>query len=160
MVYDNALLAEFYTYLGNSYYAKKSYKDAYIAYDKVLDIDPKNALVLNNYAYYLSLQGEELDKAEKMAKKAVDISPDTSSYLDTYGWVFYKEAKYTDAETWIKKALDKGGSSNAAILEHYGDVQYRLGNADTALDYWKKAKEKGGNSDLLEKKINEKKIVE
>jgi tetratricopeptide (TPR) repeat protein len=158
--YDNSLLAGFYSYLGNSYYAKKIYKDAFLAFDKVLTYDPKNVLVLNNYAYYLSLQGEELDKAEKMAKKAVDISPDSSSYLDTYGWVFYKEAKYTDAETWIKKAIDKGGSSNDIILEHYGDIQYRLGNVDSAVEYWKKAKEKGEGSEMLEKKINAKKIVE
>jgi len=160
VVYDDALLAEFYTYVGNSYYAKKSYKDAFLAFDKVLDADPKNVLVMNNYAYYLSLQGEELDKAEKMAKKVVDLSPDSSSYLDTYGWVFYKEAKYNDAETWIKKAIDKGGSTNSIILEHYGDVQFHLGFADKALEYWKKAKENGTGSDLLDKKINEKKIVE
>ena len=155
VVYDDAMLEEFYTYLGNCYYEKKNYKDAYLAFDKVLDIDPKNVLVLNNYAYYLSEQGEDLDKAEKMAKKAVDASPDSSSYLDTYGWVFYVEKKYSNAETWIKKAIDKGGSSNSTILEHYGDVQYRLGNVDKALEYWKSAKEKGTGARGLKSVIEE-----
>jgi len=160
VVNDDTLEKSFYTYLGNSYYAKLNYKNAFSYYDKVLDIDPKNSEVLNNYSYYLSLLDEDLDKAERMSKKAVDSEPTNSSFLDTYGWVLYKQAKYSDAETWIKKAMDNKGDSNPSILEHYGDIMFRLGNADKALEFWKKAKEKGTGSEFLEKKINDKKLYE
>jgi tetratricopeptide (TPR) repeat protein len=160
VVYDDDMLKNFYTYLGDSYYAKKNSKDAYAAYDKVLEIDPKNTYVLNNYSYYLSLQGDNLDKAEKMAKKLVDQSDNNASYLDTYGWVLYKEKKYTDAEIWLNKALLNGGDSSSVILEHYGDVMFNLGSSDKALIYWKKAKEKGKGSEFLDKKINYLKLYE
>ena len=157
---DDNLKKSFYTYLGDSYYAKKDYKNAFSYYDKVLDIDPKFIYVLNNYSYYLALRNEDLDKAERMAKKAVDLYPDNASYLDTYGWVLYKQTKYSEAESSIKKALDNKGNSSSVILEHYGDIMFKLGKADNALEYWKKAKETGTGSEFLEKKISDKKLYE
>jgi tetratricopeptide (TPR) repeat protein len=160
VVYDDEMLEEFYTYLGDSYYAKKHSKDAFTSFDKVLELNPKNIYVLNNYSYYLSILGEELDKAEKMAKKVVDQNDKNASYLDTYGWVLYKEKKYTDAEIWLNKALQNGGDSSSVILEHYGDVMFQLGSSDKALGFWKKAKEKGKGSDYLDKKISDLKLYE
>jgi len=157
---EDELKKNFYTYLGDSYYEKKEFKTAFSYYDKALEIDPENAYILNNYSYYLSLQGEDLDKAEKMAKKAVDANPENASYLDTYGWVLYKQAKYSEAESSIKKALENKGSSSSAILEHYGDIMFKLGKVDNALEYWKKAKEAGTGSEFLEKKISDKKLYE
>lgn len=160
VVYNDNLLKQFYAYLGDAYYARQDIKEAFSFYDKVLEIDPKNAYILNNYSYYLSLRGEDLDKAEKMAKKAVDINPDISAYLDTYGWVLYKQGKYGEAETWINKAIETGGSSDPDIMEHLGDVMFKLGQIEKAVDNWKKAKEKGKGSDLLNKKINDRKLYE
>jgi tetratricopeptide (TPR) repeat protein len=161
LVVDNDnLLKQFYTYLGDAYYAKQNIKEAFSFYDKVLEIDPQNVYVLNNYSYYLSLRGEDLDKAEKMSKKTVDLNPGISAYLDTYGWVLYKQGKYGEAETWINKAIEMGGSSDADILEHLGDVMFKLGQIEKAVDNWKNAKEKGKVSDILNKKINDRKLYE
>ena len=157
---EDDLKKNFYTYLGDSYYEKKEFKTAFSYYDKALNIEPENAYILNNYSYYLALQGEDIDKAEKMAKKAVDANPDNASYLDTYGWVLYKHEKYSDAEKYIKKAIDNKGGYNSTILEHYGDIMFKLGNVDNALEYWKKAKEIGVGSEFLEKKISDKKLYE
>ncbi|HNW97578.1 MAG TPA: tetratricopeptide repeat protein [Bacteroidales bacterium] len=158
--YDNSLLKNFYTYLGDSYYAKQSYKEAFSSYDKVLDIDSLNVYVLNNYSYYLSLRNENLDKAEKMAGRMIKVVSDNSSYLDTYAWVLFKENRFSDAEIFLKKALDAGGDKNAVILEHYGDVLYKLNKEDKALEYWQKAKDTGKASDLLDKKITDRKYYE
>lgn len=153
-VYDDDLLKQFYTYLGDSYHAKQMYKEAFSSYEKVLDIDPSNAYVLNNYSYYLSLRNEQLEKAEKMAQKALDSDPANTSYLDTYAWALFKQKRYTEAEISLQKALDAGGDTNAVILEHFGDVQYKLNNKDKAVEYWQKAKNTGKkSSELLEKKI-------
>lgn len=159
-MYDDFLLKSFYTYLGDSYHAKQNYKEAFASYDKVLDIDPADVYVLNNYSYYLSLRNEDLDKAEKMAQKAVNTEPGNSSYLDTYAWVLFRLGRFTEAESYLKKALDAGGDFNAVILEHYGDVQYKLNNKNSALDYWQKAKKAGKASDLIDNKIADGKYYE
>lgn len=143
-----------YTIAGDAYYKLKDYGYSFSSFDEALIIDPENAYVLNNYAYYLSQQGQRLSEALAMAKKALDQQPANPAYMDTYGWVLYKNGKYTDAQTYIQKALDML-PTDRELLEHMGDVQYQLGNKNEALVYWKKSKENGNNSAQLEKKINE-----
>jgi len=45
------------------------------AYDEALLIDPENAYAMNNYAYFLSLRNERLDKAEQLSRKSISIDP-------------------------------------------------------------------------------------
>jgi tetratricopeptide (TPR) repeat protein len=160
VVANDLLLAQFYAYLGdaNNQLGDNDASDA--AYDKVLLLDPNNSYVLNNYAYYLSLREDSLEKAEIMAKKAVQLDPENSANLDTYGWVLYKMKRYKEAKEWVKKALDSGGSKNPVLLEHYGDILYQMGDTDEAQIYWKKAKDAGKGSEFLDKKVEEGKLFE
>jgi tetratricopeptide (TPR) repeat protein len=157
---NNELLAQFYMYMGDTWHALKNDKEAYQVYDKSLQINPANAYVLNNYAYYLSLKGEELGKAESMARKAVNLDPANSSFQDTYGWVLYKQGKYREAKEWIGKAIEDKEGASSEVLEHYGDVLFKLGEPFQAVDYWIRAKKKGEASGLIDKKIEEKKLIE
>ncbi|MCX6268984.1 MAG: tetratricopeptide repeat protein [Bacteroidetes bacterium] len=160
VVDNNDLLAQFYMYQGDALHAMKNDKEAYMAYERSLKMKEDNGYVLNNYAYYLSLEGRELEKAEKMAKQAVTLDPENASFQDTYGWVLFKQEKYKESAEWILKAVQNKEEPGAEVLEHYGDVLYKLGDATGALEYWLKAKQKGTGSELLEKKINEKKYYQ
>ncbi|HNY02379.1 MAG TPA: tetratricopeptide repeat protein, partial [Bacteroidales bacterium] len=157
VVDNNELLAEFYMYQADALHALKRDTEAFQAYERSLKLKDDNAYVLNNYAYYLSLAGNELEKAEKMAKKAVTIEPENASFQDTYGWVLFKLQRYNDAAEWILKAVNNRETPSAEVLEHYGDVLFHKGDTAGALDYWTKARDKGPSSPLLEKKINDKK---
>ena len=158
LVVDNdELLSQFYMYQGDALHALKNEPEAFKSYEKSLRLKDDNAYVLNNYAYYLSLIGSDLDKAETMSKKAVELDPENASFQDTYGWVLFMQGKYSEAEEWILKALNNKEEASAEVMEHYGDVQYKLGDATKALEYWIKAKQKGPGSALLEKKITDKK---
>jgi tetratricopeptide (TPR) repeat protein len=181
-VYDNpALLVQFYATLGDAYNQVKNYTASDSAYDKALEIDPNNIYILNNYSYYLSLRNTNLEKAEAMSKKSNELEPNNNSYQDTYGWILYQMKKYEDAKLWIGKALDNGGrpdpnpevvkydsqgkplrpyAGNGTLLEHYGDVLFKLGDKDGAVKYWMDAKKAGGTTDMIDKKIADKKIYE
>jgi tetratricopeptide (TPR) repeat protein len=159
VVANDKMLAQFYSYLGDTYFQLKEHEKSDEAYERVLKIEPDNAPVLNNYAYYLSLRDLNLDKAAEMAKKAVETEPGNASYLDTYGWVFFKLGKYEEAKEWIAKALDKGEGS-AVVIEHYGDALWKLDDKKEALKYWEKALKAGGGSDLLERKVQDKTYYE
>ena len=160
VVENDALLENFYTYLGDAYNQVKNFKESDDAYEKSLAIKPDNAYVLNNYSYYLSLRGENLDKAEKMAKKANDLNPGNASYEDTYAWVLYKLERYEEAKIWMEEALKNDGEKNPVLLEHYGDILFKLGMTEEAYEYWKKADNAGEGSEFLEKKIKDKKLYE
>jgi tetratricopeptide (TPR) repeat protein len=160
VVNNNALLEQFYSTLGDTYNELENYDASYTSYDKVLKLNPDNTIVLNNYAYYLSLRSVNLDKAKEMAGKSVEMDPYNSNNLDTYAWVLYKLGDYESALEWIEKAYNNSGSSSGAVLEHYGDIYYKLGDKVKALNYWKMSQEESGHSDLLDKKIENGKLYE
>ena len=158
-VFDKQLLAQFYATIGDAQNQLKRYAASDSAYNKALELDPNNVYVLNNYAYYLSIRNTDLERAERMSKKTNDLEPDNNSYQDTYGWILYQMKKYDDAKIWVGKALENGGRSNGTLLEHYGDILYQLGDKENAIKYWEDAK-KAGASELIDKKIMEKKLYE
>jgi tetratricopeptide (TPR) repeat protein len=157
---NDKLLAQFYSYLGDTYFQLKDHEKSDEAYERVLKIDPGNSMVLNNYAYYLSLRGVKLEKAEQMAKKATELDPNNPSNQDTYGWVLYKLGKFDEAKEWIGKAIENGEDSSAVVLEHYGDVLWQLGDKKEAQKYWERALKAGKGSEFLEKKVQDKILYE
>lgn len=124
-----------YSIIGDSYYRMDDRKKAYAAYEEALKIDPAYAPVLNNYAYYLSLDGKKLRKAEKMSAVSVGKEPENPTYLDTYAWILHLLGKDAEAKVHFKKAVVYGGSSSAVILSHYAEVLRALGDEETAKYY-------------------------
>ncbi len=157
---DNKFMSQLYASLGDVYNKMKNYSVSDSCYELSLTADPKNTYTMNNYAYYLSLRGEKLNRAESLAQKAVELDPNNINNMDTYGWVLYKEKKFTEAKTWIEKALKSGAEKNGTVLEHYGDVLYQLGDVTGAVEYWQKAKDNNVESETIDKKIADKKLYE
>ncbi len=147
-------------YLGDAYNELKEYKKSSDAYETVLLLDPDNIYVLNNYAYYLSLRKENLQRAKEMGKHAIELKPSTSTYLDTYAWILYQLMEYDEAEKFMHKALLNGGNSSAVIVEHYGDILWKLGKKEQAIEEWNKADAIGQGSPFLKQKISLNKMVE
>ncbi|MCM1032095.1 MAG: tetratricopeptide repeat protein, partial [Oscillibacter sp.] len=149
-----ALKSQFYAYLADCYYSLDSVQEAFDMFDKVLEINPNNILVLNNYAYYLSLRNENLSLAEKMSSKAVSMESDNPTYLDTYAWVLYMRGDYSQAKFYIKLAIEKSKEPSGVLYEHYGDILYRGGEKEQAMEMWKKALELGTDHESeLKRKI-------
>jgi tetratricopeptide (TPR) repeat protein len=157
---DKQLLSLAYSALGDDYHELKDLKSSDDAYEKALTYNADNVYTLNNYAYYLSIRGEQLDKAAMMAKHANYLQPNTASFEDTYAWILFKQKKYPEAKIWIQKAMADGKEKSAVQTEHLGDIAFQLGDIEGAVSSWKKAKEFGGDSPLLDRKINEKKYIE
>ena len=152
---DKMQMSEFDAFLGDIYHQQGDEDKAFDAYDRTLRNNPDNALVLNNYAYYLSLRGERLEEALEMAIHANELVPDNVYYTDTYAWVLYKLGRYKEAEKMMKKCLGLEKDPSGANLEHYGDILFKLGKTDEAKTYWNKAKQAGGYSNDLERKLKE-----
>ena len=158
-VLDNKLLLlEFYSSLADSYHAIKEHKLSDEYYEKSLAIDSNNILVLNNYAYYLSLRRKNLEKAKKMSYRCNELEKNNGTYQDTYAWILYELSDYEQAKIWIQKSLSNGSNVSAVVVEHYGDILYQLGNIEDAIIEWKKAKKLGDASKFLDKKIEDGKL--
>ena len=153
------LLSAFNAMLGDAYHHTGEYPKSDQAYEAALDFDPQNDGVLNNYSYFLSLRKEQLEKAEKMAKSVIDRNPDNVTFLDTYAWVLYTREKYKEARRVMEKAIEIGGVE-AIHYEHYGDILFQLGDVDGAVKQWQVAKGMDPNSELIDKKIADRKLYE
>lgn len=139
---DSAVCLDSYTTIGDVWHQLGEPAKAYKAYDKALKINPDFAPVLNNYAYYLSLEGRKLGKAYKMSKKTVEQEPDNSTYLDTFGWILHLMGRDLEAKPFFKHAMLYGGKESATILAHYALVLEKLGETDLANVYKNQAKAK------------------
>lgn len=137
---DTTTTLSTYSLLGDLYAEIKNKQQAYANYKKALKIDPNNNPVLNNYAYYLSLDGKKLKQAYEMSMKTINTEPDNPTYLDTFGWILFLMDKPIEAKSQFKHAMLYGGKESAAILDHYAEVLYRLKEYDLAFIYWEQAK--------------------
>ena len=139
----------------------KNNKKAFESYDRVLRAKPDNIYVLNNYAYYLSLDNHDFDKALQMSAKTIQAEPKNPTYLDTYAWILYKLDRYDEALKYMNKVFKYDKNPQGINYEHLGDIQYKLGDTKNAVKNWKKAKKAGGEvSDFLDKKIKDERLYE
>ena len=132
---DKEICLNAWTQLGDAYHSKGDSKNSYKAYQNALKINPDYAPVLNNYAYYLSLEGKNLKKAYTMSKKTIEQEPDNATYLDTFAWILHLMGRDLEAKPFFKHAMLYGGKDSATILRHYATVLEALGEADTAKIY-------------------------
>jgi tetratricopeptide (TPR) repeat protein len=126
------------------------------SYEKALVIEPNNALVLNNYAYYLSVRNLELNRAEKMSKKSNILDENNAAYQDTYAWIMYQKGDYNEALKWMEKAIiSAGDDSSAEMYDHYGDILLKLNQKDKAIKNWEKSLEIDSNRKETTQKIQQ-----
>ena len=151
--YVNALL-------GDAYNEVKKYSKSDDAYEAALKIDPNDEHVLNNYAYYLSLRKDKLNRALEMSTKLTEKVSNNVSYLDTHAWVLYVMKDYRKSREVLEKAIKQSSGVSGTIIEHYGDVLFQLGEKDKAIEQWKKAHQMGENSINIEKKIQSGQLIE
>ncbi|MBR1712251.1 MAG: tetratricopeptide repeat protein [Alloprevotella sp.] len=150
---DPELVADVYSLLGDLLHEDGRNDEAFAAYDKALQLQPSNVLVLNNYAYFLSLEGKELDKAVEMSRQAVDAEPQNATYLDTYAWCLYSNGEYQQARIYIDEALKymDAEAGKDVYYDHAGDIYYFCKETAEALVYWKEALRVTEDADLRQK---------
>ena len=134
---------------------------AYEAYDKCLAWKDDNTHAMNNYAYYLSMDERDLDKAEQMSYRTIEADPDNANNLDTYAWILFLQGRYAEAKVYIEQALlhDDKESPSAVVTEHAGDIYAMCGDIETAVKMWNKAAEMTPDNKVLKKKIKQKKYL-
>ncbi len=124
---------------GESKRAQKELKQSYRYYDSAIKLYPNNIMVLNNYAYFLSENGGDLDKAYTLSKRTIELEPSNPTFLDTYAWILYRQGKYTEAKVVMRQAISFDTSQNGEIALHYAEILSVLGEATMANFYWEKA---------------------
>lgn len=158
-----ALLSEVFTLKGDVYYKMDRHEEAFLQYDSALVYNRDNVLCLNNYAYFLSLKNQDMDKAEEMSYRSIKAEPDNKTYLDTYAWILFMQEKYEEAQQYMDKVVLRESTekflltdeyTSSVILEHAGDIAWMNGEQERAIYLWRLALKRGDKdvSSVLKKK--------
>jgi tetratricopeptide (TPR) repeat protein len=151
---NNRLKEQFYSQLATAYHELGEHDKSDGYFERTLALNRNNPTALNNYAYFLSVRGKNLDKALEMSKMSNQMMPNNPTFLDTWAWILYQQEKHAEALQKIQEALAAGAEKNPEILEHYGDILLKNGKNKEAVAQFRKAQANGGNESELEKKIN------
>lgn len=146
--------------LGNSLYNLAEKDSAFFYFEKALSLNPNDEQVLNNYAYFLSLEKRDLEKARTMSEKVVKKHPKNATYLDTHAWVLFQMGHYEEASQVMNEAINSETDPSGVMLEHYGDILFHLGKVSEAMTWWKKAEGSSEASEKLAQKIKDGKYHE
>jgi Tfp pilus assembly protein PilF len=139
--------------IGDQYHELGEQRKSYDAYYKALNLNMNNAIVLNNFAYHLSVNNKSLKQALQMAKRATELSPNNATYLDTLAWVYYKLGEYEQAKKVMQQAMSFDRENSSELALHYGDILDALGSTFMAQTYWRKALERGADAAKIESRI-------
>ena len=170
---SDTLRGELWGYIGDTYHAmgeavrtktdtteykikikpKKAAQKCYEAYEKALEIHYDNASVLNNYAYYLSEEDRELERALEMSARAIELQKSNSTFLDTYAWILFKLERYEEARTYMRQALSLDRTNSGTLALHYGDILFALGDRFMAETYWQRALKMGEDVGLIQLRL-------
>ena len=152
-----SITARVFTVLGDTYHELNMQDRCMEAYDSALVYNPSEITVLNNYAYYLALEGKDLERALSMSAKTLEQEPDNAIYLDTYAWLLFCMERYEEAKAYAEKLIQVNADMSAVEYHHCGDIFAKCGDMDRAVEYWEKALEQGDTSKVLKKKIKKRK---
>ena len=130
--YDNLVwVSTLYCMLGDLYYKAGKANQGFSQYETSLYFFPDNALTLNNFAYFLSEEGRDLERAKKMSRRSLDLSENNATYLDTYAWILYKLGAFEEAMDYMKLAMEiaeQTGDDNEEYKTHYQAIEKALEN--------------------------------
>lgn len=152
-------VVQVYNLMADSYRGKLLFDKSDSIYELILQKDPNNLLIRNNYSYYLSIRKKNLQRAEELSRLTVKSEPKNSTYLDTYGWILFQMGNTKEALKYIESAIKNGAYNNSEVLEHYGDIMLLLNRCSEAIEAWQEAiKYDRLVTDRLNDKINTGKI--
>lgn len=156
---DSEQRADFYVQIGDLYFKKKQKSEAFEYYEKALAIAPRNLLLLNNYAYYLAVENQDLKKAERMSAKTVEADPQNAVYLDTYAWIFFRQGNLSLAKFYIERAIDNlkqdEQMNDPEIWEHYGLILLEAGDKEKGMEILQKALELGSENEEIKQLLQD-----
>jgi len=123
---------------GISFERSKQWDKAEADFQKALELEPDQPLVLNYLGYSWVEMGRNFDKAQRMIEKAVEQRPDDGYIVDSLGWVLYRLGDFEGAREHLEKAVELK-PVDPVINDHFGDVLWMVGRRFEARFQWKRS---------------------
>jgi len=112
--------------VGSLYELQSRNEEAMAEYEEAIRLDAELAVAMNNLAYLLAEDGEDLDRALELAQEAKSLLPDNPNAADTLGWVLYKKNLPSAAIGYLKEAASgfRAEDSQLALVRYHLALAY------------------------------------
>ena len=121
--------------------------------EKILKEKPDDASAMNFIGYTLAIMGKDMERAEKLVRKALEIKPDDGYIADSLAWVLFKAGKVDEALKYIEKASQKV-KGDPIIAEHLGDVLVARNRLNEAREAYQRSLSINPYNILVEEKLH------
>ena len=139
--------------LGNSYEKSAMRTLSLSTMEKILKEKPDDASAMNFIGYTLAIMGKDMDRAEKLVRKALEIKPDDGYIADSLAWVLFKAGKVDEALKYLEKASQKV-KGDPIIAEHLGDVLAARNRLNEAREAYQKSLSLNPHNVLVQEKLH------
>jgi len=131
--------------------------------EQVIDMMPYNYSAMNNLAYLLANNNQQLDKALTYSRKACQNELGNPVYLDTYAYIQCLQGSYDDALQSLLRTIQLHEARNEQVpwevYKHIGMAQEGLGKTSEAIQAYQHSIDTSGipakEKEDLDKKIQE-----
>jgi tetratricopeptide (TPR) repeat protein len=139
-----------YYFRGICYERSKQWPLAEKDFEQALALYPDQPQVLNYLGYSWVDQGQHLDKAIEMIRKAVSLRPNDGYIVDSLGWAYYRLGRYDEAVRELERAIELR-PEDPVINDHLGDAYWKVGRRLESFFQWGHAKDLKPEPEDLEK---------
>ena len=109
------------------YQQEKNLDAAIERYRRVIDVQPRNSVALNNLAFLLVVEKNAPKEALPLAQRAVEVTPQNPATLDTLAWIEYLTGDVMSASKRI--ALAVRGAPNLPDIRMHAATIYAAAGA-------------------------------
>jgi uncharacterized protein (TIGR03790 family) len=117
--------------LAGKYEAAGRHDEAIERYRKIVEVNPNDALALNNLAYSLATRKGTLAEARELAERAYRLSPKVPAIADTFGWILFMSGDMRRSLDLLTAAAAMA-PRNGPIGLHLVEVLLTAGRTDEA----------------------------
>lgn len=139
-------LAEPHLQLAITYEQEANFPAAIERYRRVLELQPRNVMALNNLAYRLALDHKAAAEALPLARKAAALTPRDPKVIDTLGWIHYLLGNYGEAAKFLGEAV-RGDPGTAETQLHAALAFFAVGSYKSAETHLNEAVRLNGEYD-------------
>lgn len=117
-------------------------------YERALELDPENLLILNNLATILGEQEGRRDEALQHINKAIELSGPSPALLDSKGVVLFHIGRLEEARQCLEAATWEAGT-DPRFFFHLAATYLRLGETDRARQAFQQAQDNNLEQQIL-----------
>ena len=123
---------------GVAYKQSNEWPKAEEDFQKALQLEPNQPIVLNYLGYSWADRGEHLDDARRMIESAARQRPDDGAVIDSLGWVMLRLGETENAVRTLERASELQ-PEDPTINSHLGDAYWAADRKMEATYQWRRA---------------------